>query len=227
MKSKLSTRLLYYFTGFGIGILFVIFFFQNRGCSWTPNNRVKQAIVDRVVVINDDFQKEMNQRGITEKMIKAVIEKGDIDFKNSQKESTPKIYTIYNDKLKLNFSLPENSFISEVSIGYGKIKGVKNSTQGKAKLFLFPNDKKLIYVDSITTMSPAFNEIGNPTNQAILKALKKDGKIDFEKTDFAVKQGAQHYLTCTINGYLVGVKSYWYKDKINIYDLKILVSNQQ
>lgn len=227
MKSKLSARLLYYFTGFGIGLIFVIFFFQNRGCSWTPNNRVKQAIVDRVVVINDDFKNEMTKRGITEKMIKSVIEKGEIDFKNSQKEGKPKVYNLYDDKLKLNFSLPENSFISEVSIGYGKVHGVKNSTKGKAKLFLFPNDNKLIYVDSITTGSPDYIQIGSPSNLILLKALKKDGEIDFEQTNFTTVPNANHYLTCTVNGYKIGMKTFWYKDKINIYDLKIVSSKDE
>src|SRR5690554_1116023 len=111
MAAPLGTRLLYYFTGFGIGIIFVIFFFQNRGCTWTPNNRVKQAIVDRVIVINDDLKAEMDKRGITKEMIKKVIDKGNIDFKNSKKTGDPKVYTLYNDVLKLNFSLPESSYI--------------------------------------------------------------------------------------------------------------------
>jgi hypothetical protein len=188
---------------------------------------VKQAIVDRVVVINDDFKEEMTKRGITENMIKHVIEKGDIDFKNSQKEGKGlKVYNLYDDKLKLNFTLPENSFISEVSIGYGKIKGVQNSKQGKAKLFLFPNDKKLIYVDSVTTNSPEFAQIGSPNNLTLLNALKKSGEINFEKTNFEASPNVEQYLTCTVNNYSVGMKTFWYKDRINIYDLKILSADE-
>jgi hypothetical protein len=51
---SLWRRLKYYGIGFGIGLVFVIFFFQNRGCSWLPSNRVKNSILDRLVVASDE-----------------------------------------------------------------------------------------------------------------------------------------------------------------------------
>lgn len=227
MKSSLGTRFLYYFTGFGIGIIFVIFFFQNRGCSWTPKNRVKQAIVDRIIVINDDFQQEMTKRGITEEMIREVVTKGDIDFKKSKKEDYPKVYNLYSDQLRLNFSLPENSFISEVTVGFKDIKTFKNSTKGQAKLFLFPNEKRLIYVDSLVSYSDEFIQIGKPKNEVILNALKKSGAIDFEKSDFQAQPKVEQYLTCTINAHKVGMKTFWYKNRINIFALEILQNEKE
>ncbi len=227
MNASLGTRLLYYGTGFGIGIIFVIFFFQNRGCTWTPNNRVKQAIVDRVIVINDDFQAEMTERGISEKMIKEVINKGNIDFKHSKKTGNPKVYTLYNDVLKLNFSLPENSYISEVTIGFNNATKFKNSTTGEAKLYLFPKEEKLVYIDSTTTATPDYIQLGSPDNKVILKALMKDGKINFEKSDYKSEPKAEHYLTCTIHNQLVGMKTIWYKDRINIFFLEILQNDRE
>jgi len=222
MAAPLGTRLLYYFTGFGIGIIFVIFFFQNRGCTWTPNNRVKQAIVDRVIVINDDLKAEMDKRGITKEMIKKVIDKGNIDFKNSKKTGDPKVYTLYNDVLKLNFSLPESSYITEVSIGFNTATKFKNSTQGEAELYLFPAEERLLYIDSITTGTAEYIQLGSPDNKAILKALKKDGKVNFEKSNYKALPKAEHYLTCTINNQRVGMKTFWYKDRINIFFLELL-----
>lgn len=223
MKSSLGARLLYYFTGFGIGIVFVIFFFNNRGCSWTPKNRVKQSIVDRVVVLNDEFQNEMQKRGITEEMVKDVLYNGRVDFKSSQKESGElKVYNLYNDKLKLNFSLPDNSYLSEVSVGYSNTNKFSNSTEGKAKMLLFPKDDRLIYVDTLITSQPDFVKIGSPDNKTILKALEKTGEVDFEKSNYAAKPKAEHYVTCTINRQKVGLKTFWYKDRINIFFFELL-----
>lgn len=223
MKSSLGARLLYYFTGFGIGIVFVIFFFNNRGCSWTPKNRVKQSIVDRVVVLNDEFQNEMQKRGITEEMVKDVLYNGRVDFKSSQKESGElKVYNLYNDKLKLNFSLPDNSYLSEVSVGYSNTNKFSNSTEGKAKMLLFPKDDRLIYVDTLITSQPDFVKIGSPDNKTILKALEKTGEVDFEKSNYAAKPKAEHYVTCTISRQKVGLKTFWYKDRINIFFFELL-----
>lgn len=225
--STLGKRLLYYFTGFGIGIIFVIFFFQNRGCSWTPNNRVRQAIVDRIIVINDSFKSEMLERGISEEMIRNVLTKGTIDFKGSKKNGNPKVYKLHNDILKLNFTLPENSFISEVTVGYSDTKKTENSTKGEACLFLFPDDDNIIYVDSITTGSPDFIQAGSPSNKLILSALKKNGKINFEKSNFKATPKAEHYLTCIINGHPIGMKTFWYKNKINIFYLELLAPEKE
>jgi len=43
-------RLKYYGIGFGIGLLFVFFIFKQKGCSWTPGNRVKEAVLNRIIV---------------------------------------------------------------------------------------------------------------------------------------------------------------------------------
>ena len=47
-------RLRYYGIGFGIGCIFVFFFFQNRACTWLPDNRIKNSILDRTIVIQED-----------------------------------------------------------------------------------------------------------------------------------------------------------------------------
>lgn len=225
--SALGRRLLYYFTGFGIGLIFVLFFFQNRGCSWTPDNRVKQSITDRVIVFSEDFQTEMTKRGITPKMVEEVLLKGDIDFKNSKKEGNPKVYRLFNDKLKIDFTLPENSYISEVGIGYQTNQHPANSKKGISKLTFFPKEEKLIFVDSLTEMSENFIALGNPTNEQILSALKKSGEIDFQKSNYAALPKAEHYLICEINQQKVGFKTFWYKNRINIFHIDRLdLTNQ-
>ena len=60
-------RLKYYGIGFGAGLVFVIFFFQNRGCSWLPDNRVKNSILDRVLVLPETEAVQMKKFGLTKK----------------------------------------------------------------------------------------------------------------------------------------------------------------
>ena len=60
-------RLKYYGIGFGAGLVFVIFFFQNRGCSWLPDNRVKNSILDRVLVLPETESVQMKKYGLTKK----------------------------------------------------------------------------------------------------------------------------------------------------------------
>ena len=64
MKSWIK-RLKFYGIGFGIGLFFVAFFFQNRGCSWLPSNRVKNAILDRLIVVSDETESTMKLKDLT------------------------------------------------------------------------------------------------------------------------------------------------------------------
>lgn len=222
MNSKFITRLLYYLSGFGMGIILVFVLFQNRACNWTPKNQIRQDLKARVIVVNDDFKKEAQKRGITKKMIFHVFKKGSVDFSSSQTRKIPKAYNLYDETLKLNFTLPDYSYISEIRVGFDNSKKIVNSTSGYGDLYIFPAEKNFLFVDSATSASQNFIELGSPTNQAILNALKKNGKIDFSKSDFALRPRALQYLTCFINGHSVGMKTIWYKEKISVYSLEIL-----
>ena len=50
MQYTFLRRLVYYLIGFGIGLIMVIFFFQNRGCSWLPENKVKETILRKIII---------------------------------------------------------------------------------------------------------------------------------------------------------------------------------
>ena len=67
MGSSFIRRLKYYGIGFGIGLIFVFIFFQNRGCSWLPGNRVKNTVLERVMVVNDETAKAFAKKGLTKK----------------------------------------------------------------------------------------------------------------------------------------------------------------
>lgn len=78
-------RLRYYGIGFGIGLLFVFVFFQNRGCSWLPANRVKNSVLDRLLVIPDHQEKAMNDKHVNVKDIVNALNEGDVEFSESKK----------------------------------------------------------------------------------------------------------------------------------------------
>jgi len=222
-------RFLYYLTGFGIGIILVVFFFQNRGCSWTPTNRAKAMVGERIIVADSAFLQGLKERHISVERVKQLLKDGEINFSESQKRDNPKAYVFYDKQLKMIFTLPKNCFVSQAMLGFGEKKEINNPTSGMADLWIFPKDEKLIYVDSLTNISEEYAKLGKPDRTEILNALKKDGKIDFGKSNLEKKPRPEQYLICTIDGQLIGIRAYWYKDKLNIFAIESInsVSNEE
>ena len=50
MQHTFLRRLFYYLIGVGIGLIFVFFVFGNRGCSWLPQNKVKETINHKILI---------------------------------------------------------------------------------------------------------------------------------------------------------------------------------
>lgn len=208
-------RIKYYGIGFGLGLIFVFFFFQNRGCSWTPSNRVKNAILDRALVVSEADMKYFAGKGLKESDLIQVLNDGDVDFKNSKKEGNPKIYLISKNGKSYRFTLPEESFISEIKPGH--LKNVKtNSKEGLAKLVYIPNDPDLVYVDSSKVLSCQLEHLGLLNQRLILRDLRDHGQIDFSLSALSARPKAEHYLYFVHKGKTVGAKAVWYKNKIMI-----------
>ena len=124
---KFINRLKYYGVGFGIGLAFIFIFFQNRGCSWLPENRVKNSILERVIVVSDEEKTILNSKGITNEQVIELLNTGEIDYDKSLKEGKTKIYYLSNDKVKIYFTLPEDNYISEVKFANKAVtKIIKN-----------------------------------------------------------------------------------------------------
>lgn len=208
-------RIKYYGIGFGLGLVFVFFFFQNRGCSWTPSNRVKNAILDRVLVVSDADMNYFKSKGLKEDDLIQVLNDGEVDFKNSKKQGNPKIYLIKKEGLSYRFTLPEESFISEIKPGHRK-NVRKNSKEGQARLVYFPNDADLIYVDSSAVLSCQLDHLDLINQRLILKGLKEDGVLDFSLSHLSARPKAEHYLKFSHKGKELGAKAVWYKNKVMI-----------
>lgn len=215
-------RLKYYAFGFGIGLIFVFVFFKNRGCSWLPSNRVKNTLLDRVIVIPESDLLALEKENIKIEDLKDILNDGDVSFNESTKHQNPKVYLIEkelnNSKYKkFYFTLPEESFISELRIE----KPTSNSKNGFGKLLFFPNDENLIFVDSSSVINCQQEKLGLLNPKDILKLIKKNGRIDFSKSHLNTTPKPEHTLEITLkNNNKVNLSTIWYKNKLNVTELK-------
>ncbi|MEN9999910.1 MAG: hypothetical protein RI922_2900 [Bacteroidota bacterium] len=211
-------RLKYYGIGFGIGLIFVFVFFQNRGCSWLPSNRVKNSFLDRLIVVPVGEMDVLKAKGLTEKDLVQVLNDGEVNFTESKKEGNPQVYSMEKDfkgkgKLKFYFSLPKESFISEIHFSEKSAKDVDNTTEGLGEIIHFPKDNDLVYVDSQSLLKKA--ELKD--TKQILRLIKLNGMIDFKATNLKATPKAEHLIIFKDSkGRRIGARAVWYKNKIDI-----------
>lgn len=221
MGSSFIKRLKYYGIGFGIGIIIVTFLLPNRSCSWTPANRVKNMVLGRMVTINDIEWQLMQSKGITKEDVISVLNDGKVNFKDSKKEGDSKVYVI--DKkiegkgnYRFYFTLPNESFISEVKIGEVDAKNVRNTTTGYGRFISVPMDEYLVYPDSTAKVSCQMENLEVKNVKQLYKDIEKTGRINFAKTNFDTKPKAEHLIEYIQGNDTVAFQSVWYKNKIFI-----------
>jgi len=212
-------RLKYFLGGFIPGCIIVILFFQNRGCSWLPDNRVRGAILEKIIVVDLKQQQLLNKAGITKKGIKAFVEGCEVDFKKSDVKKDTKVYLISNNGRSMYVLLPKNSFIAELkSVTDNKAK--KLTSNGKGELWKTPSNPDFVYIKTDGELNCKQNEIGLRTNKAFYNRLRKSGKFDFSLSEFNGIENV-HYFTITDSKSRgeVGVESVWYKEKMDVRKL--------
>lgn len=207
-------RLRYYGIGFGIGLIFVIFFFQNRGCSWTPSNRVKTALLERALVLPSTQVEDLKKINFNPQDLPQFIEDADVDFGASKKEKPNKYYKLVHKEKALFFTLTNESFVSSVFTSKPKRK---DSETGNATFVYFPGDKDLVFTDTSGTSQRVRSELGFKNDQAVLKMMKKKCVLSYDKSDFKNAIKPEHFLMFKDGkGNEIGAIAVWYKDKINI-----------
>jgi hypothetical protein len=211
---SLLKRLKYYGIGFGIGLVFVIFFFQNRGCSWTPTNRIRTAIQERVVVIPDSDKGFNLKDAALKKRIEDYLENGEIDFGNSKKQDPNKYYKVDLEGQKsLYFTLPNDSFISAVYTKEPK----EETKKGYAQLLLFPEVDDLIFMDTTDLLSCQLLGLGFKDERHLQKELMKNGVLNLDKSNFKDVVKPEHFIEfLSPKGNKIAINAVWYKSKINI-----------
>lgn len=222
---KLLRRLKFYGIGFGLGLIFIFFFFQNRGCSWLPGNRVKNAILDRVLVVSDEVRSEMNTLKLSDSLLIQALNDGDILFSESDKNEATKCYIIESGDNKYGFTLPQESFVSEAFIANNSNK-FKISEKGYGEMIRFPLDENLVYIDTNELVSCQKDMLGIENPKEALKLIKLNGRINFSESDFSVEPKAEHIIEFEKNGKLVKAKVVWYKNKLDVLNLQFSGSEQ-
>jgi hypothetical protein len=220
MKNFLR-RLKFYGLGFGIGLIFVFFFFQNRGCTWLPSNRVKNTILGRVVVVSDTEQAKLKAAGITDQEIVEFLNTGDVEFGSSKKQGDPQVYSITKDvkgkEVKLWFTLPKDAYIAEVKWPQGTVFKAGNTKEGTGRLVHFPNVDNLLYLDSNKRLTCQQEVLELIAPAEILKRMKKNGRIDFSRSDLASQPYPKQYILFTTRkGVQVETQTHWYQEHIQI-----------
>ncbi len=220
--SSLLRRFKYYGIGFGIGLIFVFFFFRNRGCTWLPSNRVKNAILERVLVLPDSEAGQLEAGGLNQQDLVGVLNDGEIEYSQSRKSSKDlKVYVltkkIHGKEHTFFYTLPKESFVSEVFVDRKAVEKIRNSKEGAGKLIHFPNYSTIVSSDTTQLMDCQLDYFGFKNGEEVLKALKKTGMIDFNRSDFDAVPKSEHYLEFRTNeGENVACRAIWYKNKINI-----------
>ncbi len=118
---KFKDRLKYYLIGFTFGIIAVVFFFGERGCSWLPGNRVKNSIAEKEIIYGDSIKALLECSNYTNDDIYNLLNSsGDIDFSESKTREKPKKYVFYGDSdLRVVFALfeePNNKYSEIIEI---------------------------------------------------------------------------------------------------------------
>lgn len=221
MFTSFLKRLKYYGIGFGMGAIIVTFLLPNRSCSWTPSNRVKNMIMGRVITATEIDWKLMQSKGITKSDILSVLDDGDIDFGKSKKDRNLKVYVIEKElkgkgNYKFYFSLPEESYISEVKIGEVDAKKVNNTKEGYGIVVSVPKDDFMFSVDSTQRVSCQMEKLGITSVKQVYWNVKKSGRINFSKSNLNVQPKPEHWLEFVNGKDTVSAQSIWYKGKIFI-----------
>lgn len=215
-------RLKYYGIGFGIGLIFVTFAFKNRGCAWYPENRVKNIIFQRILVVSDTELPKMKKLGLTKKTLFTAINEGDIDFGASKKAAHFKVYHMESEtqkgkKFTCNITLNEDSFISEVQFGNKSAFKIKNTDTGYGNFMYFPKHKDFVYLDSTETLSCQQKEMKLTDENKLFKQIMHTGKIDFEKSKLMIQPKPEHWIQFKDKkNRIISAKAIWYKEKIEI-----------
>lgn len=179
-------RLVYYLYGFGIGIIITFFMFRNRGCEWTPGNRVLIQLSNSQLLISDSVICVLKANGLDENSIFEVLKTGKVDFSASQTQSNPKRYAVEtsNQKNKIIFLMLNDSVAVVNGVSDGK-KGSCALVSSAEKILLMPEKtvKQILKANEISANDSVYIKMKTAgIEESDIYNLIQSGKIDFEKS---------------------------------------------
>tara|TARA_B100000508_G_scaffold118450_1_gene98568 strand:- start:83495 stop:84202 length:708 start_codon:yes stop_codon:yes gene_type:complete len=218
-------RLKFYLIGFTVGLIFVFFFFKNRGCAWTPQNRVKNAIIDKVLVIPESEKKDHPElESLTSASIMQFLAQGDVNFGESLKDQDvyPKAYVVeLEDSIpgRLQFSLYNDSYVSVIHwLDEGEKARRIEKPEGYGDFLRLPKDSAVVFVDKSNFVQCKARGLASKDQDDLVEALQATGRINFDKSDLMLTK-AEQFIEFKQNDTIhVEAKTIWYESRITFKD---------
>jgi hypothetical protein len=220
-------RLKYYGIGFGIGLIFVVLLFQQKGCSWTPGNRVKSAILERIIFIDSLDEIYLKAHNISPKTLRKFIENGTVSFLKSKRNGREKLYhfqgVLGSDKsFNCLIGYREQSVVVDLDFEHSDIKQYQPLI-GYAKPFLY---KKKNWFSGKWNLYELKGMVPSSAPEKFTELFLKNGRLDCSKSTFDVQKPTS-YLFFT-NQFAkhhkqeYRLRTIWYQEKIEIKELSII-----
>lgn len=216
---KFRNRVKYYLIGLGFGVLVVYFIFGNRGCSWLPENRVKNMIGEKEIVVSDSILNVMHCLELNNDDIYELLkESGNVDFSLSKTDGVPKIYYVEGEKegtvYSAKFALYEEKELADV-VAVNKT-GANCSGSGSNDIYStlpLPHNDVIAILESnefrILTKAECDMDFYGISEEAI-KAFHKTASIDIEASEPRLSPNPYYVMNGEIDGkmyditYIVG-----------------------
>lgn len=218
-------RLRLYGFGFGLGLIMVFFFFRNRGCTWLPENRVKNTFMGKVLVISEENQRIFDKHNLSDSLIISFLDDGSIAFGSSKKQGNLKVYKITKEingkDIELWFSMPEGAFVAEAVWPKGSIQKFKSTTEGFGRMIHFPNVKSFVYLKESDDLKTQMAQFGIRDEEHLQFLLMKNGLIDFSNSRLNAEPSPEQMVVLPReNGDTITSRTTWFKDHIEFYELE-------
>ncbi len=194
-----AKRLRYYIIGFGMGILVCFAIFGQRGCDWTPGNRVLKQIATSQILITDSVRCIFAENKIEEDEVYKVLNNGSVIFSESKTHQVPKYYVIEDPtaKFKIAFVVRNDSVAVIDGIPTGKQGTCKNFGANPEHIFTMPEKtikqtlktKEISAADSILAKLRKYN-----IKDGDIYNMIESGKIDFKNSLPTLKPHAIYFV---------------------------------
>ena len=106
-------RLLYYLSGFSLGLIIVFSILGVRGCEWLPKTRIVTAINSTQLLVSKADLENIKCNTASDAIF-SLINNGEIDFKKSNTEYESKKYFFTNDSLSAVIEINFNDSVSTI-----------------------------------------------------------------------------------------------------------------
>jgi hypothetical protein len=194
MQNTFLRRLFYYLIGVGIGLIFVFFVFGNRGCSWLPQNKVKETITHKILI--------SSSKKIPIQNIQKILDDSEVNFEKSNKNTPFKSYLFESKGNKTTFyvSFYSDSYFAVVHDDLKQLQALQKDTflkivslpEEKFSLFNFDVSKQLLNSLKSTEFTRENYKKTLTKNGFLACNLKKNNNIEAE---FLLKNGSDSTFT--------------------------------